>query len=469
MLNSSDAVEQVQLLKPQHEAERGRLDVVRRYWKAKQPLPDVIPEAAPREVKVMARIARVNICPIVVESLAQSTFVDGFRLPREDTNSDVWQAWQANKMDARQSGIHRATYAYGAAYAVVMPGDPLPTIRAVSPRSMFTLYGEDPDWPIWALERLGGGLWKLYDDTHVYYVSEEQKAKPSDGYSPPEYDSVFAFVEAREHGAGVIPVVRYLDEDDLDCDDEVSSEVEEWGPVGTERGQISPLMSLQDQIDLTTFGLLVAQWYSAFRQRYVIGWVPDSEQQKMKASASQLWAFEDGPDGAGNPGGGVRVGEFGQTDLGGYIESRQASLKHAATLSQTPVHELIGELVNLSAEALAAAEAGHDRKVDDRKTLLGESHEQMLRLVGTFMKSDVPEDSEVVWRDTSARTFAATIDGLGKIAQMLGVPAPELWERIPGVTQQDIERWKAAAQTSDAFGQLAEILNRHAAPPPPPA
>jgi hypothetical protein len=455
LLSPSQAVEQVEILKPYHDAERSKLDIVRRYWKGRQQLPTVIPSSAPREVRTMARIARVNVCPIVVDSLAQSLFVDGFRGAESDTNEAVWQAWQANKMDARQTGIHRAAFAYGASYVVVLPGDPVPVIRGVSPRSMTAMYGEDQDWPMLALERLGRGLWKLYDDTNVYYVTE--KTRPKGGSYAGETETYYEYVSTDEHGAGVVPVIRYLDAEDLDDDDEVSSGVEEavWADTTT-RGQISPMMALQDQIDLTTFGLLVAQWYTAFRQRWVIGWVPDTEAEKMKASASQMWAFQDPADGEGS----VRVGEFGQTDLSGYIESRDSSLTHAATLSQTPVHELVGKLVNLSAEALAAAESGRDRKVDERKTLLGESHEQTLRLVGMFMKETVPEDAEVIWRDTSARSFAATVDALGKLVTMLKIPPDELWSRVPGVTQQDVERWKIASQSGDAFANLTALLDR---------
>lgn len=459
MLTSQQAIDQVRELRGYHLAERSQLDTIRRYWKGRQPLLAVIPATAPQQVKTMARIARVNICPIVIDSLAQSMFVDGFRDAKTDASpSKIWDVWQANKMDARQTGVHRAAFAYGASYTVVLPGDSAPVIRAVSPRSMTAMYGEDPDWPMWALERLSERSWKLYDDEAVYYVSEEDRMRGE------QVETVFTFVESREHGMGVVPVVRYLDEDDLDSDDEASDDLSDAGwPETPTRGQIAPLMSIQDQIDLTTFGLLVAQWYSAFRQRYVIGWVPDSEAQMMKASASQLWTFEDDAAGAE----GVKVGEFGQTDLSGYLDSREASLRHAATLSQTPVHELIGELVNLSAEALAAAESGHDRKVDERKTLLGESHEQTLGLVGQLIGEKVPPDAEVIWRDTSARTFAATVDGLGKLATMLGVPAPELWTRIPGVTQQDVERWKAAAASDDAFDRLTQLLQHQAQPEPP--
>lgn len=435
-LTPDDAVDQAKMLLEYHEGERAKLDEVRRYWKGRQRLPRVIPDAAPSQVREMARIARVNVIGIVIDTLAQSLFVDGFRGDGEAGDADVWAVWQANRLDARQTGIHRAACAYGAAYATVLPGDPAPVIRGLSPRRLTALYGDDPDWPVWALERRRDGTWRLYDDESVYRLEGGPELR---------------FVESYEHGAGVTPVVRYLDAEDLDVDDDVDG----YGTAGIDLlGQVAPLVPVQDQIDLTTFGLLVAQHYSAFRQRYVLGWVAETEAQQMRAAASQLWTFADHPDD-------VRLGEFSETDLAGYIASREASLRHGATLSQTPVHELIGELVNLSAEALAAAEAGRDRKVDERKTLFGEAHEQMLWLAGRLAGYDVPVDAQVVWRDTSARAFAATVDGLGKLAQMLGVPPQELWERIPGVSRQDVERWRAAAESGDVLGRmLAEFENQ---------
>lgn len=441
-LTKSQVVEQARILKGFYDGERPQLDTVRRYWKGRQALPAVIPASAPNEVRTMAQIARVNVCSIVVDTLAQSMFVDGFRAGRDADDLDVLAVWQANRMDARQTGIHRAALAYGTAYGVVLPGDPVPVMRGASPRNMTVVYGEDPDWPLWGFERMGRGLWRLYDEEAVYYVSDKGAS----------FGQGFEFIETREHGMGVTPIVRYLDEHDLDADDDVAADrtLNAMPSIG---GQVAPLMALQDQIDLTTFGLLVAQWYSAFRQRYAIGWTADDETEKMKAAASQLWTFDQNPAD-------LKLGEFDQTNLDGYIKSREASLRHAASLSQTPAHELIGDLVNLSAEALAAAEAGRDRKVDERQTLAGESHEQMFGLVGRLTGTEIPDDAQVVWRDTSARAFAATIDGLGKLSQMLGIPPQELWERVPGATRQDVERWKAAAQSGDSFSLLADMLER---------
>lgn len=449
-LSASEAVAQARTLHGYRAAERDSLDRIRRYWKGRQLLPAVIPSAAPREVRNMARIARVNVCQIVIDTLGQSTFVDGFRAGEEADDLAVWDIWQANRMDRRQTAIHKAAFAYGAAYAVVLPGDPAPVIRGVSPRHMTAVYGEDQDWPTWALEYRGRGLWRLYDDQATYFIEGAQK-------KPGPASTNFQLIESVEHGLGVTPVVRYLDEEDLDAEDDVGLDGRDFWGDAPMRGQISSLMPIQDQVDLTTFGLLVAQWYSAFRQRWAIGWVAEDELQKMQAAASQLWTFDEHPDE-------MKVGEFGQTDLGGYIESRDASLRHFAALSQTPVHELTGTLVNLSAEALVAAEAGKDRKADERQTSLGESHEQMLWLAGQASRPmiEVPADAQVVWRDTSARAFAATVDALGKLVQMLGIPPQELWERVPGATRQDVERWRSAAEQGDSFRALSDLLERQA-------
>ena len=33
-------------------------------------------------------------------------------------------------------------------------------------------------------------------------------------------------------------------------------------------------------------------------------------------------------------------------------------------------------------------------------------------------------------------------DALGKLAQMLGIPTRGLWDKVPGVTDQDLARWE---------------------------
>lgn len=432
MLNAQEAVEQVRRMIEWRDKELPRLNRIRSYMKGTDP--DVwLTAGVPEEVRRIAQVAKVPVTRLVVDSVVQSMYVDGYRVPNADRDVESWDIWQRNRMDARQVGVHRSTSTYGAAYATVLPGDPVPVIRGVSPRNMTTVYGEDDDWPIWALEAArteSGKLWRLFDETHVYWVGDESRD---------EHLQDLQFVQSEEHGAGVCPVVRFLDTVNLE-DDVV--------------GEVEPLIPLQDQINLTTFGLLVAQHYGAFRQRYIIGWLAETETERLKAAASELWTFEDDT---------VKVGEFGETTLSGYLESREASLRHLALIGQTPVNELTGQLVNLSAEALVAARNAHNRKVEERKTVRGEAWEQVLDLGGQYVGLEPDTSAWVRWKDMDARALSATADALGKLAQMLDIPKRALWERAAealGAPQQELETWQRIADEDDTLGQLTAILER---------
>lgn len=445
----------------QQTSERSQLDIVRRYWTNKQALPAIIPAAAPREVKVMARVARVNVIKIVIESITQSLIVTGIRTAdqREDeAAARAWAIWQANAMDRRQSGLVRATTAYGTGYGVALPGVPEPVMRPVGPRQMTTMYDSDDDvWPVLALWRISAKRYRLLDNEAVYELGVNDAGELD---AVGAGDAFFAAHGGVDGGRPVCPVVRFRDAEDLDLEDEAEPGLQQISMIDdmcqVVAGQVAPLMDLQDQINLTSFSLKAAEWYSAFRQRWIIGRAVKG-QEKMEAAASQLWAFDEEPDR-------MSIGEFNQTELRGYLDSRAEAAKFAATLSQTPVHELIGELVNLSAEALAAAEIGRDRMISERKIGQGEAHEQWLRLACGYAGVDLPTDVQMDYADTSARAFGAVVDGLGKIAQMLQVPPQELWERIPGATKQDVERWRKAFEAGDSIAQMNAMLDRQANP-----
>lgn len=416
-------------------SERERLDHLYAYHRNSQAL-GWLPPSVPREVRTLGQAARVNMLDLIVKSASQAMYVDGYRTATDMENLPAWGVWQRNRMDARQIGVHRAGLAYGSAYSVVLPGEPVPVIRGASPRHLTAGYGDDDDWPRYALEKRRSG-WRLLDETSVYDLAIKNASDP--GGADVEIQRV-ARHDMTHVGQPVCPVVRYRETNDLDSD---------------VLGLIEPNIPLQDQINITTFGLLVAQHYGAFKQRYIIGWLAESEEQRIKASASDFLTFDD-PD--------VQVGQFDQTDLKGYIESREATLRHLSTVSQTPAHELLGQLVNLSAEALAAAEASHRRAVTEYQTSMGESHEQTLALAAEAAGESPDLTAEVVWRDTESRSLAQTADALGKLVQTLGVPPQEVWELVPGVTQQQVERWKAAQAEGDALGNLAAMLDRQAAP-----
>jgi hypothetical protein len=117
---------------------------------------------------------------------------------------------------------------------------------------------------------------------------------------------------------------------------------------------------------------------------------------------------------------------------------------------------------------LAAAEANQQRKLAAKRESFGESWEQVLKL-GAEMSAAEPDAAEVtmadaaaevIWRDTEARSFAAVVDGVTKLAGA-GVPIEQLLTIVPGMTQQQI----AAIKESMRGGQVGSLVERLLASP----
>ncbi len=169
----------------------------------------------------------------------------------------------------------------------------------------------------------------------------------------------------------------------------------------------------------------------------------------------------------------TKFGTLPETPLDGVIRAGEADIRTLAAASQTPAHALTGDLINISAEGLAAARADLAGKVTERKKSFGKAHDQWLRL-GSLVDGDTDSARDVMahvtWADTSIRSLATAADALGKMATMLGVPVKALWAMIPGVTRTDVQEWEALAAEGDAFAQLGSLLEQQATPPAvPPA
>lgn len=453
-LTPNQAVPTAIKLLAMREDEQPRLEKIAAYMRGRQ-ASVYVPRGARQEYRWLISRAKVNLLPLVVTVLAQNLFVDGYRPEKTAENAKAWSYWQANRMDRGQHGLHRAVAKYGLAYVVGLPGrladQSMPLITPKSPRRLTAFYADpvEDEWPVYAVEvkveNVAPGKQRrvvlLYDEQFRFRLvgSTESRILQLDT----AWDAVM------EHGLGVCPVVRYRGGDDLDGDDCV-------------RGEVEPLFDLQDQLNMTTFNMLMAQHYGAFRQRYVSGMVATDENGNPKApfeaNVDKLWVAEDAD---------TKFGEFGQTDLGGYLDGAEAQKRDIATLSQVPPNNLLGQMANLSAEALNAARDGLNSKVAEAKSVLGEAHEQTMRLASLAAGDSAgwtDTSAQVVWRDTESRSLAQTVDALGKLVQMLGVPPEVLWEKIPGVSEQDVTRWQAAAAKGDAMGNLSTLIGKQMTP-----
>lgn len=436
--------------------ERRRLDRVDRWarWEHERPHR---PRHSTREYQELADRSPEPWGALIVTAVAQTLRVDGYRRPDQPEDSTGWDHWQRNGMDARQVPIHRAALTYGLAYATVMPGlDPITgeagaRIRGVSPREMIALY-EDPaddDWPVAALHlRKRGNVWRLhlYDDEARH---ELDASNLTDGARP-------VYKSATPHPAGVCPVVRYANRMDLE---------------GRTAGEVEPFIPLLGKIDQTNFDRLVVQRFASWVVRTIAGMsvvdsvtalgVDTAEQAKMRLLASDILVAED-PD--------ARFGSLPATPLDGFIKAKESDLTALAAVSQTPAFELLGQMANMSAEALAAAKSSQTAKADETKLGFGESHEQTIRLACHVTgDTDGAADfrSQVRWADTSIRSLAQAVDALGKMATMLGFPAELLWAKVPGFTQLDIDEAKLRLEDAGGLDGLMRQIEAGLAPPAP--
>jgi hypothetical protein len=418
---------------------KGRLGLVRRYLAGDHDKP-YMPKGAKKEYEHLAERSITNWTPLISDTYAKGLFVDGYRPAKASDNAGPWQYWQDNGLDARQSIAHRGALDYGTSYSLILPGTVQsrrsPFWRPLSPLTSAAWYRDDDDeFPEVALRRRGTTmdgtrLIELFDSKSVYTF-----ALPKDG-------DTWILSRVDDHGLGVTPFVRFRDRLDSES-----------------TGIIRPLITIQDRVNEIVFSILIALQYAAFRQRWATGLaIPEDDDgnpvEPFQSAVDRLWVAEDP---------GARFGDFAQTEVSGHLGVYESSVRTMAAVAQVSPNILTGDLVNLSADALAQMEASTQRKISEYETLFGESWESGFRLAALAAGDRVAANdlsAQVRWRDTEARSLSQTVDALGKIAQMLSVPVEALWERIPGVTDQDVEHWKTLRESTDVLGALAADIQR---------
>jgi hypothetical protein len=418
-----------------------------------------MPDMADQEYKLLAKRSVSNWMPLLVNTPAQAMYVDGFRPGRVTSDqareSPEWVHWQRSRMDARQTPVMRGALTYGHSFTLTerLKNRKVATkgLSALRTSALF----EDPandDTPYAALtvtkfpkgdERGKARLWNGKFEFEVTFKSFT------------DMDSV-TVAKGKRHGASECPVTRFAACVDLE---------------GRTIGVIEPMIALQDRINQTVFDLLVAQTYASFKVRTVTGMAPPVERDPESGEPvlddngnakplpinhnARRFLFAEDED--------VKFGSLDETPLGGFIESIDMSIRHLAAVSQTPPHHLLGQIANLSAEALLAAETSLARKVEEFRHAFGESWERVFRIAAELEGIDASAEDysgEVIWRDMEQRSLAQAADALGKLKEQLGIPARGLWPRVPGVTQNELADWDEKYEEEQPELALSGALRR---------
>lgn len=433
MLDAREAIELAGTLRKDAAPEWARLNRFSRYATGRQKGP-WLPDSAETEYKDIAKKSASNWLDLVVRSTAQGLYVVGYG-DRSDESVTWEEGWQRNGMDARQHALFRAALVHGYAYLIVMPSDDGVWCRPDSATNVWAHF-DDPfdDWAEYAVREVRKNHLELYDDEGRYSIIDGE-------------------VTFAPHRFGRCPVVRVQKAIDL---------------IGPPQGEIEPVIPIQDRIVDATFNLQMVSKYGAFPQRWIAGLDPsaplvDESGLPLRDDDGNLIypkikAYVDSILTAVDPN--TKFGQFTAADLAQFVNALEAHIRHLAAITQTPPHYLLGSLVNLSAEALAAAEAGLQRKIKEIRDVLGEGIEQAMRLMAHELGDEVAAEdptARVRWRDVESRSFAQVADALVKL-DSIGVPKRKLFELLPGWTDDDVEEAVAESKTELGMAAFAEIV-----------
>lgn len=458
-------IDWINRLYPQLTGRRSQMQALDAYYCGDHPLPFLTKAHAEKmrdAFRQMLNESKSNFMRLIVDVVEERLQVDGFRL---SANSDLqadqasWDIWQANGLDSLSRAAFVDSLVKGVSYmsvwtpdadskyANIAVEDASETIVAYTPGSNYRK--RDAALKVWKdeyakLERatvyLPDGIYKFQRALPTPDVGSTQGKTV--GANQPRWKPVPGD-EFVKNPLNVVPIVPLRNRGRVLVEGE--SELQDAYPV-------------QQQINGFLFLLALAGYFGAHRQRWVSGitLATDEETGVVKepfdVAIDKLWHTEN-PDG--------KFGEFGQTDLGGYLKAIDQKVEHLAITTRTPKHYLLPSGQEPSGDAIKSAESGLVRKIERKQAMFGEALEEVIRLARQFQgDTDVPVDSEVVWADPATESEAVRADAtIKKFAAGL-IPAEQALEDL-GYSQVQIARMMAQ-RASDAL--LGAVVTPGAAP-----
>lgn len=370
-----------------------------------------------------------NWCELIVEAPVERLRVQGFRMGEDVEADDVaWAMWQQNDMDTTSVMVHREAITTGCAYWMVEPPGPGDEFARITPEhgsqcAVLT----DPSNPRRRLAALkkwvdidGYAYANLFMPDQIYRYRSTGKARGGGRTQWTNRGPV------ERNPIGVVPIIPVLNAPDM---------------FGGGRSDLRNAIPLQDAINKTILDMLVASEFAAYRQRVVIGVEaptgPDGKalpNADIAMSMSKLLTFSSSD---------AKIAEFAATDLSNYTTALEPLVHHLAGQTRTPPHYLLGQMVNVSGDALKAAESGLTARTREKHTPLGGGHETAIA-VGFLASGDTERGAitrtETIWSNPEFRNFGELVDGLVKL-KALNIPDEMLWEQA-GYTPTEIARIK---------------------------
>lgn len=428
------------------DAERPAMNRLNNYDLGEHPLPQGHRRAR-AAYRRFQRQARTNFTGLVTESVLDRLMVTGFRMGGQDdiaADKLAWEIWQDNYLDSDQSVIMRDALVMGRSYVVVGADQSVSGVLITGEDPRQVIHASEPDnrrqvrsaLKTWVDEYTGHSHAVVYLPDTISYYQGKATAGGSMGWNHSSWT-----LDLDEGDQGVadnplrpfVPVVPFVNR----------PEKSRGG-----FGEFEDVTDVQDRINQHVLDRLVTGATQAFRQRWAIGTKMDGQ---FDPGADLLWWVES--DNA-------KFGDFTAADLRQFIDATRSDVEHLASVTRTPPYYLLGQMANLSGDALTAAEAGLVAKAKRRMAQFDESWEAVQMLGFKLKGLETAVDAEAIWADPERRNQAAEADAAVK-KDAVGVPWRQLMEDL-GYSPQQIDRM----ETLKAADQLKAAILGPPVPPP---
>lgn len=403
-----------------------------RYYAGRQPI-SFLPPSAVQASQGRLQTLIVNWPRLVIDSLEELLDVEGFRLDEDSpADANLWNIWQANRLDVGSQLCHAEALLHGQAYALVWAApddaidsdglDPeaklIPQITIESSELMSVVY--DPTGT--RITRATKQFTKddtayttvYYADRVERYASDSIVLNGQTAFDPNAWD---LREDPIEHDLGQVPVVAFVNRPLLS---------RPWG-----ESEIADIIPIADAINKLGTDLMVTSESYASPRRWVTGiemGTAGNTAEQRREEMRQKWSQAE-KDRVWGAGVGAQFGQFQEASLSAYTDAINLLTTFVAALAGLTPQDLgINPQGNpASADARIAAESQKLNRGRRRQRWFGESWEDTMRLAlkvqGTSLSGT--DRMETIWRDPATQNVAQVADAAVKWSS-IGMP----WRQI---------------------------------------
>lgn len=402
-----------------------------------------------------------NWCGIVADAPHERLEITGIRLPGEENDSALWDAWRSNDADAFSDLAFLDAIVAKRSYALVW-GDNNDDASITWEHPSQAIVGYDPE----TRARVAGAkVWA--DDTTEYatlYLPDEvwkfqrprliQQTTPSGIYVPMMDGSWTLRAEGTiPNPLGKVPLVEFPNRPRL---------------IGEPLSDVSGTLAMQHAINLIWSQLFLGVDSASWPQRVIYGAemptipVLDENGQEIGEKPIDLKKFaQDRAIWLEDPN--VKISEWSATNLKAYTDIIEIAVGHIAAQTRTPSHYLLigGTIANISSDAMKALETGLVKRTQEKTQHFGRAARDVFELVALAQNDAakaqaVRTSGQVLWKDVENRSDAQRADALQKKSAM-GYPLEYLLE-LDGLPPTEVARVMGMARDQATDPILQQIL-----------